>query len=289
MSEVTNLKQSETKIYIEGILASKEFEEITDKNGNPGVKGNVMIKVDDLNTIKIKVYVGKFTKDGKENKAWAGIHTVMSEYKSIAEVGEEAADRINTSAQFSMYRNPNGQDVVMYQSNFFNRNTKPLNPTRKFKAECFIKSKNWEVDNEGNETGRLKIRGIAPSYMGIDILDMICPVSNELDPNFAQDADNLFEVGSTYAIEGEIVNSRVEKKAVAALGSMTGKTEYKNELVVTGSSPAYEDENAYDKGAIDLAIQNYEDTQAQNAARANSEKAPFQKPSAASTGRSMTF
>lgn len=285
MSETTNLRQASTKITVEGILADKNLEQITDKNGNLGIKGSVSIKVDDLNTIRFKVYVGQKTSKGEENKAWAGIKTVMDEYKSIPDVGLENADRIRVSrGGFDTYKNANGVDVTTYSSNFFSRVTSEMKPTREFSAECFIKAKSWEVDSEGNETGRLKIKAIVPTFGGIAILDLIAPKEEDGDPNFAETADGLFEVNGTYDIQGIIVNSRVEKKAVAALGKMKGETEFKNELIITGSSPAYEDERAYDKGAIDLAIQNYEDTQAQNLS--NRERSQGNaKPSAEKMGR----
>ena len=144
-------------------------------------------------------------------------------------------------------------------------------------------AKDKTVDSEGNETGRLKIKAIVPDFMGISILDMVAPKATEENPNFANDADNLFEIGNTYKVQGQIVNSRVEKKAVAALGKMSGETEFKNELIIVGSTDAYDDEKAYDGEAIKLAIQNYEDTQAQ--AHQQKEKVPFEKPSAEKMGR----
>ena len=213
----------------------------------------------------------------------------MNEYKSIADVGEEAADRIHTNANFETYRNQNGQDVTTYSAQFFTRINRALDPKRKFNTEVFVKAKSWEVNSNGEETGRLKIRGIAPSFKGIDIIDMIAPVSSELDPNFAQSADSVFEVGSTYGIQGIVVNSRVEKKATAALGVMDAKPEFKNELIITGCTPAYDDDKAYDAEAIKKAITEYENAQAAIQANKGTEKAPFNKPSAATTGRSLNF
>ena len=281
----TNLSKSDTKIKVVGILADKNLEQITDKNGNAGVRGSVSIKVDDLNTIRFKVYVGQKTNKGVENKAWAGIQTVLNEYKSIPEVGIDAADKVVVSSgTFDTYKNQNGADVTTYSSNFFSRVNGNFVPERTFQAECFIKAKSWEVDSEGNETGRLKIKAISPTFNGINILDLIAPKETDTNPNFANEADGLFEIGNTYKINGEIVNSRVEKTVKAALGTLKGETEYKNELIVVGSSSAYDEEKAYDAEAIKLAIQNYEDTQAQR--QSSKEKIPSEsKPSAEKMGR----
>ena len=281
----TNLRQAETKIKVVGILADKNLEQITDKNGNAGVRGNISIKVDDLNTIRFKVYVGQKTSKGVENKAWAGIQTVLNEYKGISEVGIDNADKVVVSSgTFDTYKNQNGADITTYSSNYFSRVNGNFVPERTFQTECFIKAKSWEVDSEGNETGRLKIKAIVPTFNGINILDLIAPKETDENPNFANVADDLFEIGSTYKIDGSIVNSRVEKTIKAALGTLKGETEYKNELIITGSSEAYNDEKAYDAEAIKLAIQEYEDNQAKR--QSSKEKVPFEsKPSAEKMGR----
>lgn len=290
----TNLRQSKTAVNIEGILSSMNLEETTTPNGGKAIKGNLVIKVDDTNSISVGVYCAEMTSAGEKNKAYDGIVTVKNEYKSIAEVGEEAADRIHTKADFNTYRNQENKDIVNYKSNFFTRVTRELKPQRAFKCEAFISFKDWEYDSDDNKTGRLKVTGIVPGYNGtINILNMICPVSNEFDENFAEDADNLFEVGETYELNGEIVNARVEKKKQAALGQLQNEVSYKNELIITGSGNAYPEETAYSAEAIKLAITEYETTQKQNRDKASSSKddLPFgnNKPSAASSGRTMKF
>ena len=286
----TSLKQSKTEVKIEGILSSKKLELTKDSKGGNVIKGTLVIKVDDINSIPVGVYATEYTTKGEINKAYAGIETVMKDYKPIAEVGEEAADRIRTTADFNTYRTQNGVDVVNYRSNFFNRVTSNFEPKRKFSAEVYIESKSREIGSDQQETGRVKIKGIAPSYSGINILNMVCPVSNEFDENFAETAYDLFEIGSTYKINGEIVNSRVEKKVTAALGKVDGEVEYKNELVITGSTPAYEEEIAYPTDAIKLAISEYVTSQTDRNNNAAKNEVPFdKKPTAAASGRSLSW
>lgn len=288
----TNLRQSKTAVVIEGVLSSKSLEETTTPSGGKAIKGNLVVKVDDTNSISIGVYCAELTNDGKENKAYAGLVTVKNEYKSIADVGEEAADRIRTKADFNTYKAQDGKDVVNYKSNFFNRVTnRELKPERSFKCEAFILSKAWE-EIDGEPTGRLKVKGIVPGYNGtINILEMICPVSNEFDETFAQDADNLFEENNTYELNGEIINARVEKKKQAALGQLQSEVSYKNEFIITGSGEAYPEETAYSPEAIRLAITEYETTQKQNRENksANNEVPFNKKPSAAASGRTANF
>lgn len=283
----TNLRQSKTEVKIEGILSSKNLEVVKTEDRGQAIKGNLVIKVDETNSISVGIYCAEFTSKGEKNKAYDGLMTVNNEYKSVADVGEEAADRIYTKADFSTFKNQNGMDVVNYKSNFFTRVTRELDPKRTFKCEAFIKSKSWETDSNGEETGRLKIRGIVPGFSGINILDMICPISNEYSETFAQDADGLFEVGNTYELNGEIINARVEKKKTAALGKLQSEVEYKNELVITGSGEAYPEETAYSAEAIEHAIQEYNDSQTQ---KKDKDEVPFnKKPSAAGSGRTIGF
>lgn len=274
----TNLRQAETKITVAGLLASKNLEITSGDNGNI-ISGDLIIKVDDVNSIRIKVYCGETKKDGSKNKAYEGLVTVKNEYKSIADVGEENADYVYVgSGQFNTYRNPNnGQDTVSYQSNFFTR-AKVREPKREWKAEMFILKKIPEMDNTGEETGRLKIRGIAPNYNGIDIIDFVVP------KDLADQVDGLLEIGTTFVIYGDIVNSRVEKKVEMLIGKPRTEYEYKNELVLTGIERQVEEPNAYEADAIKLAIQEYE-----NKANAPKPEAPAKKPTAAGTGRTLGF
>ena len=288
-STETSLRQSKTKVEIEGILASKKLEVITDKNGNKGIRGNLVIKVDDTNSISVKVYVGEKTSKGDINKAWEGINTVMNEYKSIAEVGEAEADRVYTKGDFETFRNQKNMDVVSYKSNYFNRVKGTFEPKRKFSAEVMIKSVYREIVND-EETGRLRVKGIAPGFNGtINILDMVCPVSIEGVPNFADMAETVFEVGSTFRVDGDVVNARVEKKVSAALGKLESDVEYKNELVITGSSEAYPEETAYNPATIELALTEYNTAQENRKNTANDDVPFDKKPTAEGSGRSLKF
>ena len=284
MSE-TSLKQAKSKVVVEGILSSKELEETNDK-GKKAIKGKMNIKVDDTNTITFRVYTSQLKNDGTENRAWAGMQTVMNEYKSIAEVGEENADRVHVNGQFNTYRTQDGKEVATYQSNFFTRLSRPLDPKREFSAEIFVKSVSPEVNADGEETGRLKIKGISPNYNGIDILEIFVP------EDLASDVENVIEVGGTTEVWGDIVNARVEKKIPVAIGKPKTETSFVNELVLTGMSEMYSEERAYDSGAIQLAIQEYETNQANRANKTSgsAEPVPFKnKPTATGTGRALGF
>ena len=49
----TNLRQSKTAVTIEGILSSMNLEETTTTNGGKAIKGSLIIKVDETNSIPV--------------------------------------------------------------------------------------------------------------------------------------------------------------------------------------------------------------------------------------------
>ena len=85
MSEETNntLRQAEAKINIEGILTEKKLEVKPGKDGKNTIQGELSVKTSDTNTVKVRVFVTEFTKAGDQNKAWAGMNTVMREFHSF--------------------------------------------------------------------------------------------------------------------------------------------------------------------------------------------------------------
>ena len=233
------------------------------------------------------------TKAGKENLAWAGIVTVMNEYKSIAAVGAEDADKVRVNGDINLYRSQNGNDVVSYKSNFFSRVVEfddTNTPCAEFEVEMFISSILPEMDKEGEETGRLIVSGWVPTYNGIEPIKLIA------DEEVASAVDSTFEPGQTVTFYGNIVNSRVETitEIPVAIGKPRRevKVSYKNELVITGASEAYEEgvtpEKPYDAGTIKAAIQERENRIEEQKNKAQSAPTTA-KPSGKAHGRTLGF
>ena len=117
----TNLRQADAKVTVAGIVSDKKLE-MTTKDGVRTIEGTLTIKTADTNFVQMRVRCSDKKKDGSENKTFAGVMTVMNEYKSIADVGEDEADRVRASGQINVFRsNNNGNEIVSYTSNFFNR------------------------------------------------------------------------------------------------------------------------------------------------------------------------
>lgn len=291
MENVTNLRQAETSIKVSGILAEKKME-IKEENGEKSVSGYLTVKTDDTNFIRINVKkTGQFKKGTTtENGFWAGLMTVMNEFKSIADVGAEQADKVyvsNTRDGLNLYRNKtSGKTVTACSSASFNRSAPDkYEPMAEYEVELFIKSIVPEVVNE-EETGRILVHGWVPTYNGIE------PIVLVGDGEIGSAVESMYEPGQTVRFFGDIINSKVEiiKEIPVAIGKprVEKKTEYKNELVITGASPAYEDEVAYNADAIKKAIQERENKIAEEAAQQNT-PTPATKPSAAARGRIANF
>lgn len=300
----TNLRQAEAKVSVVGILAEKDMKiepsEVTLQNGtkveSQAIRGSLTIKVDDVNSVKFNVYANQLTKDGKQSNLFAGLQTIMNEYKSIAEVGVDAADRIAVNGgDINIFTGRDGKASVGFKSNFFNRikNVENLEPKAEFSVELFINSLLPEYDKEQNETGRLIVNGWVPTYGGnVEPIVLIAP------EGVADAVNDSFEPGQTVKFYGDVVNSKivVTKEIPVKIGKprVETTTKYKNELLITGASDAYEDgvsqEKPYDASAIKAAIQERTNRieEVRNKAN-NSTPTPAAKPSGASRGRSLNF
>ena len=290
----TNLREAENIVTVEGILSEKALEKTKEQvNGvtEDKIKGKITIKTSDTNFVQFNVNVNRLKKADQSgvrepNKIYAGLETIMEQYMSIADVGEEQADRVSvTTGQINAYHNQNtGRDTVSYKSNFFNRVTDNYSPKAEFKVELFVKSVVPEVRN-GEETGRAIINGWLPTYNSIEPLELI------VEEDEADTAMSYFEPQQTYEFWGDIVATRIREEKILEGGFGKArkevKTTFKNELICTGSSDAYDEEanpslKPYDVDAINLAIQERKD-------KLNNNNTPQQKarPSASSKGRAL--
>lgn len=291
----TNLRQSTLKANVEGIVSEVALEKGKSKN-DPNVdniSGTITVRTDKENSnfIRFMVNVNAKTKDGNDNKTYPGIETIMNEYKSIAQYGEDEADKVRVRGDINLFRGQDGRDQVGYKSNFFSRITNGnYEPHAEFEVEAYISSITPEMDKDGDETGRVIVKGWSVTYQGVEPITMIAP------KDLADAVENTFDVGQTALFYGDIVNSRIEKitDIPVAIGKPKQRIEttYKNELIITGASEPYEEgvsqEAPYSTDSIKLAIQERENRIAEAANR--SEKPPFDnKPSGASKGRALNW
>ena len=293
----TNLRQADAKVTVVGIVSDKKLEMKTE-NGVRTIEGTITIKTSDTNFVQMRVRCADKKKDGTENKAFAGVMTVMNEYKSIADDGADEADRVRTSGQINLFRNNNnGNEIVSYTSNFFNRikSNQTYEPKAEFEVEMYIKTLVPEMNKDGEETGRYKIVGWIPTFNGIEPLELFVP------EELADVVSNTYEPKQTARFYGEIVQNvtyeTIERPMAFGVKKET-KANFINELVVTGGSPAYNAETEeevvkggnqipYNPDTIQAAIEERDRRikEEQNKPRTNT--ANNTKPSGASRGRQL--
>ena len=90
----------------EGVETGRTISRLTNLNRNfsnrfNSVIDNIAVKFYSLSRLKPRINsLCNFTLNaGTDNKTYAGIQTVMNEYKSIAEVGEDEATRVKVSGK----------------------------------------------------------------------------------------------------------------------------------------------------------------------------------------------
>lgn len=302
----TNLRQADAVVEIEGILSEKSLE-IVQVDNKDVIRGELTIQTDEHNFVPLNVYINKMTKNNTENKAYKGMVTVMENYKSIAEVGREDADRVRITAKQGIspntYFDENGgqHDSIRYQTNFVNRikDGDDCNPKATFEVELYIQSIIPEVETTedgSEETGRLKLFGYMPTYNSIEPLTLIVPVSyvdeDGVENEVASVFESMFEPGQTAKFFGELVNERITitETIPVAFGKPRTKTKtsYTNELVINGASDPYDEEKAYDAETIQKALVDREAMLEEKKNKAMSgNRGSANKPSGAASGRKL--
>ena len=276
----THLRQANTKATAVGLLTDKKLEIKTDpKTGEKHIEGTVTVKTSDKNFVTFTVYSKEKKNDKTDNKTYAGLVTVMNEFQSVVDAGDNA-DYIRVNGQLNPYRGQNGNEIIGYRGSFFNRirNVENIEPEATFEIEMFIQSivpeMGKDADGEMSETGRLKISGWVPTYNGIEPVDLIVP------EDLASACEDTYEPGQTVEFYGDIINNSIEETIEKPVAFGKPKKEvrrtYINELIVTGGSEPYDgdeetdkDHVPYDRGAIEGAIaeRNTEIEEAKNKAK----------------------
>lgn len=245
---MSELRQADNRVIIEGVLVEKNLEIKTLSDNRRAIAGKLDIKTDEHSVHTVEVFSMLLKKDGSENSVAKGLQTVMNDYKSIQEVGEENADKVRiTSGELrkNEYWGQDGQLKSYPQifTNFINR-VKPneeYNPRATFEVELYIQSILPEIKGE-EETGRIVIKGLIPLYGG-KVVPHEFVVANEKAIAYIE---QNYEVGNTVKLKGNVINSvetRVEIEEMA-FGEDIERTITKSvrEFLVTGGTPPYDED-----------------------------------------------
>ena len=269
---MSNLRQAEQKVVIEGILSEINLEKGTFiKNGKEvgRISGSIKVHVDteingEKKTLEIPVHMFASEKknDGNPNPAYASIERVMTEYKSIAQVGIEAADRIRINRgeiQMNEFYGRDGREVSYprIRATFVNQIPAgaPFTPQAKFEAMIFVALNEPEIGPNEEETGRQKIIGVLPQYGGkVDVVPFYGVSKGVIDA-----VSQYWEVGSTVKVIGRLDFSVSTETVIENVGFGEPiekvRTTRVSDLIITGGSEEPIDEDfAFPVSEIDAAL-----------------------------------
>ena len=268
------LESKENSVKIEGILSEIDLEAgsyVKDGKTVEKIGGSIKVRVNQMLNgveteldIPVYMFANKLTNKGTPNPAYASIERVMNEYKSIAAVGIDAADRVRiTGANIRMNEYyGQGDKLNSYpriNASFVTKVTdmSKYNPEASFSAIFAIGSMGYETDKDGVEVAdRYKIRGIMPQYGGsVDVIDFFATSPNVIDA-----VSSYWEQGDTVKINGKLnFTSKTEEKLVEVdFGEprVERKTISVSELIITGGSQTpLEGDFAFDMDEIQTALE----------------------------------
>jgi len=246
------MNQAENKVVIEGILSEIDLKLGSfNKNGSQmkSIGGNIKVRVtQEINKVEkqleipVQMFASELTNKGTKNPAFESIERIMNEYKSIAAVGEDDADRVRiTSGQLRMneYWGQNEQ-LISYprvNASFVSKVKKDeLNPRATFEVQFVVANKIAEVDKDGVETGRYRVNGILPQWGDkVDIIPFFAESAGVIDAvsNYWNEGDTVKASGKlNFSSQTEIVHEEV------GFGEPIEKVKTINvsDLVITGGS-----------------------------------------------------
>lgn len=294
---MSELRQAKNSVTIEGILKENNLECKKDTEGKTYVAGDIVIQVAEGEEHKVSFFANEFTKEGKENKIFKGLMTVMNDFTSLAEALEVRGDasfadkvRVNraqigindfvTDGQYTVVSNPK------ITASFVNRVTKNYDPKAVFELEMFFEGMKPEVKDD-EETGNLIIKGLVPMYGG-----RIAPLEFIAKGEVAEYLEDNYEVKATGFVWGTIINrvivTKTEKKGFGATKVDT-VTRVERSFEITGGEEYQYDEddtNAYNAKDIRTALAERQAYLAELVAKKKGEKGKSTATSTRSRGKS---
>lgn len=268
------LESKENSVKIEGILSEIDLEAgsyMKDGKTVEKIGGSIKVRVNQMLNgveteldIPVYMFANKLTNKGTPNPAYASIERVMNEYKSIAAVGIDAADRVRiTGANIRMNEYyGQGDKLNSYpriNASFVTKITdmSKFAPEATFSAIFAIGNMGYETDKDGIQIpDRFKIRGIMPQYGGsVDVIDFFATSPNVIDA-----VSSYWEQGDTVKINGKLNFSSKTEETVVQVDFGEPRIERKtisvSELIITGGSQTpLEGDFAFDMDEIQSALE----------------------------------
>lgn len=245
------------KVNIVGLLSENNVEQ-REKDGRKYVTGNIKIQVTPENIVPINIFAFENTKAGTKNPAYTQIMNVYDKGISLAACGGDITKaskiRANTCRfeenMFVSRFNNNIVSTPRITGSFFTIGASE-DPKANFNCGIFIMAIKDEVDNEGEETGRLIIEGALEQYNRWDVMTFIAESQQAVDYIRAN-----WEKGDTVSISGKIVGKTITQTVSSGNEGGFGEPEeetrtyHRIEYVITSGGEPKEDDFAYDRSKV---------------------------------------
>lgn len=253
--------QGTNKITIVGKLLDVAFASGKTKTGAPYERANLTIRVaqtyggnDEVSEIPVSMFASQFTSKGTPNPAYQSLQD-LRKMKTAQDHGIDGADTVRiTGANIreNNFVSKNGQLISGWQISTSFVNAGSTADVASFIVDIFIMDMSPELDRDGDETGRLLIKGAVVQYGGkVDVLQFI--VEN---PDTVDYIQSHWNVNDTNTVKGRIRVTSKEEKPVASSSSWgedvpDTTTRMIRELIITkGDDEGKEEDFAYDPNEI---------------------------------------
>ena len=262
-------------------LDLREGKSAASKGSKPYRSVNATVRVnqtynkkDEVSEIPVSFIAMKHKKDGTDNPVYETLGKYATEYKTAQRNGIEEATNVNINGRRgngtlseNMFASPQNPETVVSNWNINatflneNRGIAPGNGAdcATFDIEIFILNIERELNREGEETGRLKIRGGVVKFgRKLDCLDFY--VEN---PSAIDYIERNFNVNDTAHFVGRLryTSETVKYETENSWGESIPQTSTtkKRELIITGpgmgcESGPYDEERSYNPEDIRILV-----------------------------------
>lgn len=259
------MEQAMNKVNVVGKLIEAAVYDGTLKDGRRYLRSNLVVRVtqtyggrEETSEVPISMFAAQFTNDNRPNPGYAQIQN-LSEMKSAQNYGFDNADTVRISGANLRENNfvaKSGQLVNSWQISTSFINTAKGPDIASFAMDIFIMDMSRETDRDGDETGRLVVKGGIVQYGGrLDVLEFI--VEN---PEAVDFIERNWNINDTVNVKGRIrVTTREEKGSGASsswgedIPDTTTRT-IRELIITTGNDEGKEEEFAYDPVDIKKAF-----------------------------------
>jgi hypothetical protein len=255
--------QATNKINLAGTLMDVTFGDGKLSDGRPYQRATVTVRVTqtyggktETSDIQRSMFATEFTSTGKPNPAWKSINDLKL-MKTAQNVGVDNASHVRCtgdSLQENNFVSRTGQLINGWQIRGSFINEARVADVASFVTDIYIMSKEPELDREGEETGRLVIKGGIVQYGGkLDVVNFIVEA-----PDTVEYISRNWEVNGTVTVKGRIrVLSQEEEVQSSGWGEDVPDTttRFVRELIITtGDDECKEEDFAYDPAEIRKAF-----------------------------------